>query len=120
MDAEPSEIALEVILQRVSDHLDALAGEVHSIEHVIGSELSLTSGQSAQSITRLQRLDYLRQCLEDLAMLTLLLSNTSEGSVCQSLAKKLRLATSKDMFKSGKVPQLEKADDGTLGEIDLF
>lgn len=114
-------LSLSALLARVSVQIDGLATEVHRIEHAIGDELALTAAQGSQTITRLQRLDFLRQSLEDLALLFLFLSKDHDGVLECDLADKMRLDVTKALIKerrpfgAGLLP-----DDWVMGDVDLF
>lgn len=113
-------MSLRGLLKRVSHHLDSMASEIHGIEHTIGEELVSISTQRMESITRLQRLDFLRQSMEDLALLTLFLSNNHDGSIDIGLAEKLRLETTKQLVLGNADPLALPSSQNSLGEVDLF
>ena len=103
------------ILRRISDHLDQLAEEVHAIEHALGAEVSNLSRESS-TIKRLQRLDFLRQSLEDTALLMHFLATEQPDQAQPDIARKLRLDTTRALMATdaaaGEAPG--------LGEVDLF
>ncbi len=114
-------LSLTDLLAGVSGQMDSLASEVHQIEHAIGDELVVMSAQGAQTITRLQRLDFLRQSLEDLALLMHFLSKNHDGYVEPGIADKLRLDATKALLQERRSARTRfPPDDRILGEVDLF
>ena len=106
------------ILGRLSDHLDMLAGQVLATEEAVGSALREDHARLENAMGRLQSLDYLRQSLEDCAILTLSLAaqqNGENGLVSiDQLDPKLRLETTKDLL----VPHGRERQRG--GDVHLF
>ena len=120
MSARPDKLPARTVLARMSWHIDALAEEVHAIEHAIGEELTGREGQSTVTIIRLQRLDYLRQSLEDLAQLSLCLSASGDEIEAEAAVAKLRLASTRTLLGdpvAADEPPLRKA---ASGDLDLF
>ena len=125
MQIDPkSGLPLETFLSRVSDHLDLLAAQVHDLEEAIGSAVLDNPNAVQVEITRLQGLDYVRQCLEDLALLTTVFENqlTESGfefSNIDSVRSKLKLEITKGILcnESGNGPVSEKR---AVGDFDLF
>jgi hypothetical protein len=114
-------LSLSALLARLSGHMDGLATEVHRIEHAIGDELGRTAAQGAQTITRLQRLDFLRQSTEDLALLLYFLSKDHDGTLDRDLAENVRLDVTKALIKDRKSSGINLLpDENTMGEVDLF
>ena len=119
--SEPSaDVSLERVLQRVSSHLDGLAGEVHALEYVIGEELGSGTTHPSSGITRLQRLDFLRQALEDLAILTLAMAGQSKGRMHHATASKLRLDTTKQLLCAASDGLKQPVQKPSNGDVDLF
>lgn len=117
----PQYLALNGVLERLSNHLDGLADEVHQIEHAVGEELGSADYNGSENIMRLQRLDFLRQSLEDMALLTLGLSHAEQGRVDIAMTQKLRLDASREVLlhalRTVKPPTL---GGKTRGDVDLF
>ena len=68
--------SFESALGNLSQHLDALSGKIFTIEEVLGTDLfSNSSDQTTVPITTLQSLDFVRQSLEDCALLTHFISS---------------------------------------------
>lgn len=116
--------ALDQMMHRLSTHLDGLAAEVHRVEHAIGESLGRRSDDDAP-ITQLQSLDYLRQSLEDLSLLTLMLGRRSDLGVLSAdeglqITRKLRLAVTRQILLSLDSPETFGASCRNAGNLDLF
>lgn len=129
MTAEPTfppDQPLQGVLQRISAHLDHLASMAHEVEHAIADELaSEQQTQTSGNVGRLQNLDFLRQYTEDLALLTLYLSQLERvdilpGHQAAALSRRVRLERTRALL----FPQAEPVTSGTpalnTGEVDLF
>ncbi|WP_298912251.1 hypothetical protein [uncultured Roseobacter sp.] len=114
---------ISLIVGRLSSYLDKLAGQVFDIEEAIGQTLSNNSVSNKNAITDLQALDFLRQSLEDLALMTLLLSDCGKCSVSASMlgaiGDKLKLRTTR-LLLDGHEPNQFGHDQESLGDLDLF
>lgn len=120
MTTQMTTLSVPDLLRRLSSHLDSLAAEVHAVEVTIGDEMGVGSALEAGSIKRLQRLDYLRQSLEDLALLNHFMADQSSGEVAESVGSRLRLATTKTLLKP-EPPQLQPVlTNSADGNVDLF
>ncbi|MEW9921881.1 hypothetical protein AB2B41_19915 [Marimonas sp. MJW-29] len=118
---EPApELTLGGVLGRLSEYLDGLADEIHAVEFVIGEELGSGLSQATSGITRLQRLDFVRQSLEDLAILTLALSRQSKGDLPPGIGAQLRLDATRHLLRSKSRSHWAVAQDESLGDVDLF
>lgn len=117
---------MEQIMERVSDHLDSLACKVFEIEDALGRSLDGEKPyiEVGSTITRLQSLDYLRQSLEDLALMTCMVSKNSQhlndhklpvDRICAGL----KLDTTRFVVIGRDPANMEKKQLNT-GEIDLF
>lgn len=120
----PTGHALDQMMQRLSTHLDGLAAEVHRVEHAIGEGLGRHTDDDAP-ITQLQSLDYLRQSLEDLSLLTLMLGRRCDlgaltGVEGLQIARKLRLAVTRQILLSLDPPETFGDDHRNAGNLDLF
>jgi hypothetical protein len=110
---------------RLSVYLDTLGDQIHAVEHEIGEQFCPKSPPKAATITQLQSLDYLRQSLEDLAMLALLLGKaegigTLPATTAADISAKLNLNDTKALMCS----QLDSVGFGAgaagSGDLDLF
>ncbi len=108
------------LLKRLSDHLNALAGDVQQIEHAVSGSLDGPHTQDPNTVMRLQRLDFLRQSLEDLAFLSLDLSRTQGDQINVSVAMNLKLDATRGLLDRGcgKVQRVEGTN--SAGDVDLF
>ena len=117
--------ALSDVMIRLSDYLGTLGAQVRDLEHEIGEELCAKTPQLAQVITNLQSLDYLRQSLEDLARLALLLGH-AEGTgslpfpIAAEISAKLTLNDTKVLVCSRKIPAGSETSNDGSGDLDLF
>ncbi|XDB00006.1 hypothetical protein AB1M95_08920 [Sulfitobacter sp. LCG007] len=112
------------ILSRVSRHLDAMAGQVFSLEEAVGRSLPEASNTENSIIRELQTLDLLRQSLEDLALLAHHLHLHSEhlgGDLLpvSQIGQKLRLDSTRTLLHGQTTFSFEREDE-TLGDLDLF
>ena len=117
-------VAANVILGQLSDHLDGLAAHVFELERMLGDGLKPTKFSDFSTITKLQSLDYLRQSLEDVALLTCFLSESVTESPMNeiqttSLSEKLRLKSTQMLLK-GKVAPAFGQGDAHDGDPDWF
>lgn len=119
-NSSPQAIALSLLLQRLSAHFDGLAGDVFEIEQVIGNNFNQEDLKKSDTITRLQRLDFLRQSLEDLALLAHYICSETTGEVSSALSEKLRLDTTKLLLEPDKARKIRPVESDTRGELDLF
>lgn len=114
-------LSLSDLLARLSNHMDGLATEVHRIEQTLGDAFGRTTAEGAQTIMRLQRLDFLRQSTEDLALLLHFLSKTHDGMLDRNLANMVRLDVTKALINddgSGSAELLPQ--EHVMGDVDLF
>ena len=116
---------LSAVMHRLSVHLDKLADHTDAVEHAIGKQLCTKAPPQAAAITQLQSLDYLRQSLEDMAMLTLLLSQ-AEGigtvplEIIDAINTELNLSDTKALICSQTEPGAHVPEFAKSGELDLF
>lgn len=115
---------ISAILERLSSYLDKLAAQVFSLEEAVGQVVEVEKKSDSQTIKKLQTLDFLRQSLEDLAMMVLMLaSDTGESSIgatdLAKVEKKLKLKITKAILRGETYHIFEdKLED--IGELDLF
>lgn len=112
------------ILARVSGHLDSLAAQVFTIEQAVGATVSRSGNTSGAAITELQGLDFLRQSLEDTALLMHLLNKREQaqgsgGSDLSGIAKRLKLNSTQKLLNNNDC-QKHQSETSTSGELDLF
>jgi hypothetical protein len=122
MPEKPADcVTLPTLLQRLSSHLDVLAAQVYDVEEAVGETISLGLLKNNGAINQLQNLDFLRQSLEDLALLTHLLQNentlTPLGvSETISIQQKLKLNVTQNLL--GDQPTTSSTRE--FGDVDLF
>ncbi len=105
------------ILNRLSDHLDMLAGQILSMEETVGDALRGETNDFAASVSKLQSLDYVRQSLEDCAVLALIIAKTQENGMApqaQQLREKLKLQSTKELISPAA------GNKQKFGEFQLF
>ncbi|MEM6887349.1 MAG: hypothetical protein AAF636_04325 [Pseudomonadota bacterium] len=119
-------IALDLLLERMSDHLDALAAKVFEIEDAIGKAIKNDCSKSHEgaTITRLQSLDFLRQSLEDLALLSCYLSQNSQRITdgrmpANALSVNLKLDVTRAIVVGAAKGAVALHAEGD-GDLDLF
>ena len=108
---------------RLSSYLDKLAGQVFDLEQNIGSAVLASHETAPETITNIQLLDFLRQSLEDLAMLTLLLGRSDQlekvSVELNSISEGLKLDATKSVLRGTPVVEFgSKLHD--RDEVDLF
>lgn len=113
-------VSAQDVLRRLSMHLDGLAADVHAIEHAIGEESGRNPVAHNSYIKRLQRLDFLRQSLEDLALLNLFLADHVSGTLSSSLGQSLRLASTKALLNPDAREPETSISNACIGDLDLF
>ena len=116
--------SLEEVLSRLSLHLDNLASRIYDVEEALGN--SLTSDQpEISSIQKLQSLDFVRQSLEDCALLVHLLGVDRKGISAKhidlhDLSRKLKLDTTKLLLSRENTAVRGDQRCSATGDIDLF
>jgi hypothetical protein len=116
-------LELSELLSRLSQHLDTLSGEVHAVEHGLGAELGRDVHRPTRTITQLQSLDYLRQSLEDLALLAHVLGSEQSRAGprppdLSAAARRLRLQSTRALLQPDQAVPAPFAE--RQGEVDLF
>lgn len=114
---------VSTIQQRLSQYLDRLSAQVFDVEQTIGHALGTAPSPDAQTITNLQALDFVRQSLEDLALMLLLLSQSGKsvldaGELCQ-LSEKLKLEATRAILDGSTGDQVDK-HASVSDNLDLF
>lgn len=113
------------VMSRLSAHLDRLGDHIHGVEHAISQQFCAMSPPLAGTISQLQSLDYLRQSLEDLTLLTLLLSRT-DGMGCLpklmavEISEKLNLNDTKALVFAQSDVEASAAINKDPGDLDLL
>lgn len=123
---ERQHVALDVLMERMSDHLDLLASKVFDIEEALGKAIGEPADghHEVETITRLQSLDFLRQSLEDLALLSCSMSKhasiVKDGELpVETFKNVLKLdSTKQTLFEPTLSHRKLTLDEG--GELDLF
>ncbi len=104
-------------MYRLSEHLETLANQLSAVEETLCEALTPEQKQNDVDITKLQGLDYIRQSLEDCALLSLLMSGSSEtdGLHAEEIASRLKLESSRALV----LPKTSESYSG-LGDVQLF
>lgn len=94
---------LSAVLARLSAHLDKMAGQVHDIEAELGNILLADRSERHISISKIQLLHFIRQSIEDCALLTHYLSTSRDFSeqraeAVAEMRAKLKLPVRKTCF----------------------
>ena len=113
-------VPIKELIRSVSAHLDGLAAEVHAIEHAIGDTPSQDFLAEGTYIQRLQRLDFVRQSLEDLALLNLFISEHCSGELNEAKGKRLNLAATQALLTRHRVEPPPVTAEHCIGDVDLF
>lgn len=110
---------LNELLGDFSGQLDKIAVQVFHVEEAIAGVLSDGRTTDFSVITKLQSLDYIRQSLEDLALLSYLLKKQGIKAKIdvQGLVSKLKLEETTRLLEGNRPHQ---ANGPSFGEIDLF
>ena len=73
-------VSLSCSIHRLSKHLDSLANQIAAVEETLCE--TLTENESKKiDVEKIQGLDYVRQSLEDCALLSLIISKTARQTV---------------------------------------
>lgn len=121
MNRKRNEISFFSTLERLSNHLDMLAGRIYDVEAELGSLLSTTDGSESLSITKIQSLDFARQSLEDCSILMLMIKRHSKIDFnlkidLDSLDENLKLDSTRQLIIAKKVNHSVSKE----GDFDLF
>lgn len=110
---------LNEFLGDFSGQLDRIASKVFHVEEAIASLISESARTDYLTITRLQSLDYIRQSLEDLALLSHLLraQNLNAKIEVNDLVPRLKLNETAKLLESKKKYCSPAQSDG---DFDLF
>lgn len=110
---------LNEFLGDFSNQLDRIASQVFHVEEVISELLSARAATDYSTITKLQSLDYIRQSLEDLALLAHLLKiqNLEAKIEVNRLLPRLKLEETARLLERKNNKQRPAQSNG---EIDLF
>lgn len=121
---EETEAAIaEELLARIATYLDTLAGHVFEIEETVGNTIANKVVGDNLAIQNLQVLDFLRQSLEDLALMAVILRDPKTrpltAETIEAVGRKLKLESTKNLLHSRRSYDNHVRSDG-LGELDLF
>ena len=121
MNDHSEKIEISSVLERLSVHLDLLAGQVFDVEEELGNLLTGHKSGEELSITKLQSLDFTRQSLEDCALLLQGLvphtSSTSiEFSTVLAASNNLKLNSTRSILQSFQ----RSAASNVGGQVDIF
>ncbi|MCX7559773.1 hypothetical protein OS190_09355 [Sulfitobacter sp. F26204] len=105
---------------RISAHLDELSEEVKAIELAIGDEVGTIGLQTSGSIKRLQSLDFLRQSLADLALLSKNLSQKHDVALTENLKDNLRLDVTRTLVTGAQFSTTLDRFQKPNGDVELF
>lgn len=105
-------------LSRLSLHLEGLAEEILALEQAISGPLE-GPRMDEGAIRQVQRLDFVRQSLEDCALLVHLLGRVAQGQIDRGAVQhRLTLETTRALLICPKTAPTPKPL--AQGEIDLF
>ncbi len=112
--------SLKSVLLRLSDHLDSLSTKVLIVEEALGDTLGKFDQQTAIDLKKVQQLDYVRQSIEDCALLSLLLAQMDFEVLDvifdeRQIATRLKLESTVSILKSTQSLN-RSVDDG----VQLF
>lgn len=121
MDSPNKSATVSEVLEKLSTHLDMIAGQVFDVEEALGEVLSQESQQSSVPITKFQALDFARQSLEDCALLLTMLGRSETLRVPlnysdKQVLQKLKLNTTREILNL----DFAKPTVQSGGEVDLF
>jgi hypothetical protein len=120
MTEQSSEATVSMALQRMSLHLDMLAGQIFEVEEALSHLLQRNGDVDALPISRFQALDFTRQSLEDCALLLNHLSCnqtlTTEYVDQVEVSSKLKLSSTRELAASSSMPSVDNA----VGEVDFL
>ena len=121
MQENTENIDMPGVLQRLSNHLDFLAGRVFEVEQELGALLTRANSSEEISITKIQSLDFTRQSLEDCSLLLQVLRTHSKsgleaGSNFEMSFKKLKLKSTESILN----PNTQSSESDRSGQVDLF
>lgn len=120
MNIGSSDECVSSALEKLSMHLDMLAGQIFSVEEELSLYLGKDTIGSSVSISKFQSLDFSRQSLEDCSLLALLLSEIpslkAAGYSEMDIANKLKLSSTKRLVTSSA----SHCICSPSGDIDLF
>lgn len=111
------------VIERLSTYLDRLAGQVFELENTVSRTVGEQKASDPSTITNLQSLDFLRQSLEDLALMTHLLSKHGKLRLSvaelQDVSAKLKLKATQSLLQGEESRHFGERLDST-GDLDLF
>ncbi|MGJ8545570.1 MAG: hypothetical protein ACSHWZ_09020 [Sulfitobacter sp.] len=116
-------LAIEVFLERLTAQLDGLVAQVFELERTMGETFADQGQVPHPAIIQLQTLDFLRQSLEDLALLTSVSAGAIQTGTGPQLslattAEKLRLDTTRAILSTQN--EVPVTPDQNYGDLDLF
>ena len=111
------------ILARLSKHLDKLSGQIYDVEEQL-SVVLLSTAQNATTVEKLQSIDFIRQSLEDCALLVYLMRTIDietriPEDTLRDLMLKLKLNTTKEIVIPPKYETREQQSVSS-GGVDFF
>lgn len=112
---------LSIVLEKLSVHLDALAGKIFSAEEELSDFINKEEFNTKTAITKFQSLDFTRQSLEDCALLLCLMRENcaltgEDVSNVEDIRKRLKLDTTRQILLGNG----DQKEEGFDGEVDFF
>lgn len=118
-----SEEPVSRVIERLSTYLDRLAGQVFELENTVSRTVRERKASDPSTITNLQGLDFLRQSLEDLALMTHFLSKQEKlrftAAELQDFSAKLKLKATQSLLHGEENNHFGEGQ-GSTGDLDLF
>lgn len=116
---------LSTLMQELSVYLDDLLQLTHRVENAVSDQHCLIPSLQENTIKQLQSLDYIRQALNDLATLTLILGECGFQDVVSSeirdeMMEKLNLNDVKLMVCKGHKSFTDRDVSASYGDFDFF
>ena len=117
----PRAVDVQGVLERLSAHLDRQAAQIFDLEQTVAAHFSEAGEPADDAIVEFQTLDFLRQSLEDVSVLVLLIAQYSQVNMSnpEHLARKLKLDSTRTVLL-GSVGVGFEVDDIGSGEVDIF
>ena len=101
---------------RLPVHFSTLADHVAKIEEVLAD----AGAQGDEAIVRAQRMDFVRQSLEDLATLARAWEKAADWADLESALPHLRLASSRALLATGTASRVYMQETLREGDVDFF
>lgn len=117
------QIHLDAVLKSFSSHLDGLAQQINDVEDALSITIEGKNPSNVAPIQKLQSLDYIRQSLEDSALMVHLLSQLElvhglKINDAGAIAVKFKLEKTQELLLLCENPSLHMTKSS--GDLDLF